>query len=59
VTQWADYVNPNIGTVGHLLTSTSQTVSLPHGMMKAAPITTPGIATHGFIRFTFSTTSKA
>ncbi|NBD27691.1 GH92 family glycosyl hydrolase [Paenibacillus glycinis] len=39
-----DYVNPMIGTIGHLLTSTSPTVSLPHGMMKLAPITTPGIA---------------
>ncbi|MBM7566970.1 GH92 family glycosyl hydrolase [Paenibacillus sacheonensis] len=38
-----DYVNPMIGTIGHLLTSTSPTVSLPHGMMKLAPITTPGI----------------
>ncbi|MBO7746972.1 GH92 family glycosyl hydrolase [Paenibacillus sp. MWE-103] len=39
-----DYVNPMIGTIGHLLTSTAPVVSLPHGMMKLAPITTPGIA---------------
>lgn len=38
-----DYVDPNIGTIGHLLTATSPTVSLPHGMMKTAPATTPGI----------------
>ncbi|QHT62822.1 glycoside hydrolase family 92 protein [Paenibacillus lycopersici] len=38
-----DYVNPLIGTIGHLLTSTSPTVTLPHGMIKLAPITTPGI----------------
>jgi predicted alpha-1,2-mannosidase len=39
-----DEVDPNIGTIGHLLTATSPTVSLPHGMMKTAPVTTPGIA---------------
>lgn len=38
-----DYVNPNIGTIGHLLTATSPTVMLPHGMAQVAPITTPGI----------------
>lgn len=38
-----DYVNPNIGTIGHLLTSTKPIVALPYGMAQAAPITTPGV----------------
>ena len=38
-----DYVNPNIGGIGQLLTATSPTVKLPAGMAGAAPITTPGI----------------
>ena len=38
-----DYVNPNIGTVGHLLSATTPSVQYPHGMAKAAPVTTPGI----------------
>lgn len=37
-----DVVNPNIGSVGHLLTATEPVVSLPHGMMKLVPVTTPG-----------------
>ncbi|QGQ97290.1 glycoside hydrolase family 92 protein [Paenibacillus psychroresistens] len=41
-----DYVKPNIGTIGHLLTSTQPTVSLPHGMLQVAPIVTPGIKDH-------------
>lgn len=38
-----DYVNPNIGTIGHLLTATSPFVQAPHGMARLAPVTTPGI----------------
>lgn len=39
----ADYVNPNIGTIGHLLTATTPFVQYPHGMARVAPLTTPGI----------------
>jgi predicted alpha-1,2-mannosidase len=38
-----DYVNPNIGGIGYLRVATAPTVLLPHGMMRLAPITTPGI----------------
>ena len=38
-----DYVDPNIGTIGHLLRSTKPVVQLPHSMMRMAPVTTPGI----------------
>ena len=38
-----DYVNPNIGTIGHLLTATTPDVQLPHGMIRLIPTTTPGI----------------
>jgi predicted alpha-1,2-mannosidase len=38
-----DYVNPNIGTIGHLLTATTPFVQYPHGMARIAPTTTPGI----------------
>src|ERR1035438_5392177 len=38
-----DYVNPNIGTIGHLLTATVPDVQYPHGMARVAPVTTPGI----------------
>jgi predicted alpha-1,2-mannosidase len=37
-----DYVNPNIGTIGHLLTATVPFVQYPHGMARIAPVTTPG-----------------
>lgn len=40
--QPVDYVNPNIGTIGHLLTATIPYVQYPHGMARVAPITTPG-----------------
>jgi hypothetical protein len=33
-----DYVNPNIGTIGHLLTATSPLVQVPHGMVRLAPL---------------------
>lgn len=38
-----DYVNPNIGAIGHLLTATMPFVQYPHGMARLAPITTPGV----------------
>jgi predicted alpha-1,2-mannosidase len=41
--QPVDYVNPLIGSIGHLLTSTSAKVSLPYGSLQVAPIMTPGI----------------
>jgi predicted alpha-1,2-mannosidase len=37
-----DYVNPNIGTIGHLLTATVPYVQYPHGVARLAPVTTPG-----------------
>jgi len=40
---FVQYVNPNIGTIGHLLQATSPTVNLPHGMMQVSPVFTPGI----------------
>lgn len=39
----ADYVSPNIGTIGQLLTATIPYVQRPHGMARVAPVTTPGI----------------
>src|SRR5487761_1415600 len=38
-----DYVLPNIGGIGQLLTATVPYVQTPHGMARLAPITTPGI----------------
>ena len=41
-----DYVNTNIGSIGqigHGLSATSPTVSMPYGMMRISPTTTPGI----------------
>ena len=38
-----DYVSPNIGTIGQLLTATVPYVQRPFGMARLAPITTPGI----------------
>ncbi|HZR18754.1 MAG TPA: GH92 family glycosyl hydrolase [Verrucomicrobiae bacterium] len=38
-----DYVNPNIGGIGQLLSATSPNVIMPYGMMRISPITTPGI----------------
>ena len=38
-----DFVNPNIGTIGHLLRATTPTVQLPHGMARVAPVTSPRI----------------
>src|ERR1700758_2393398 len=41
--QLVDYVDPNIGGIGQLLTATIPYVQWPHGMARIAPITTPGI----------------
>jgi len=38
-----DYVSPNIGSIGQLLTATIPYVQYPYGMARVAPITTPGI----------------
>jgi predicted alpha-1,2-mannosidase len=38
-----DYVDPNIGGIGQLLTATIPYVQYPHGMARLYPITTPGI----------------
>lgn len=38
-----DYVSPNIGGIGQLLTATVPYVQTPHGMARLAPITTPGV----------------
>lgn len=38
-----DYVNPNIGTIGHLLSATTPDVQLPRGMIRLFPGTSPGI----------------
>ena len=38
-----DYVSPNIGGIGQLLTATIPYAQYPHGMARLAPITTPGI----------------
>src|SRR5580692_11368392 len=38
-----EYVSPNIGGIGQLLTPTIPYVQRPHGMSRLAPMTTPGI----------------
>ncbi|MFZ0302169.1 MAG: hypothetical protein WAL75_05770 [Terracidiphilus sp.] len=38
-----DYVAPNIGGIGQLLTATLPAVQFPYGMAQLFPITTPGI----------------
>ena len=38
-----DYVNPNIGSIGQLLSATIPYVQYPHGMARLYPVTTPGI----------------
>ena len=44
VKEAVDYVSPNIGGVGQLLTATVPYVQYPYGMARVAPATTPGIA---------------
>ena len=39
-----DYVNPHIGGISHLLKSVPPTVQLPFGMLRMAPLTSPGIS---------------
>lgn len=41
--QPVDYVDPNIGGIGQLLTATIPYVQYPHGMSRLYPVTTPGI----------------
>jgi predicted alpha-1,2-mannosidase len=41
--QPVDYVSPNIGGIGQLLTATVPYVQYPYGMARIAPITTPDI----------------
>jgi predicted alpha-1,2-mannosidase len=41
--QPVDYVSPNIGGIGQLLTATIPYVQCPHGMAQVFPVTTPGI----------------
>ncbi len=38
-----DYVNPNIGGVGHLLTSVPPDVQRPHGVVQIAPVADAGV----------------
>jgi predicted alpha-1,2-mannosidase len=38
-----DYVSPNIGGIGQLLTPTIPYVQRPHGMARLAPVVTPGV----------------
>jgi hypothetical protein len=38
-----DYVSPNIGGIGQLLSATIPYVQRPHGMARLAPVTTLGI----------------
>ncbi len=38
-----EYVSPNIGSIGQLLTATVPYVQYPHGMARLYPVTTPGI----------------
>lgn len=42
-TDYAKYVNPFIGTIGHLLATTSPNVQSPHGAAVVAPMFTPGM----------------
>lgn len=43
IKQPVDYVSPNIGGIGQLLTATIPYVQVPYGMARLAPVTTPGI----------------
>jgi putative alpha-1,2-mannosidase len=43
-----DYVAPYIGTIGHLLKTTSPSVYLPHGQLTILPRVTPGITDRYF-----------
>ena len=39
----AEYVNPYIGTIGHLLTSTRPVTALPHSWAGIFPTVTPNV----------------
>ncbi|MBR4000727.1 MAG: glycoside hydrolase family 92 protein, partial [Clostridia bacterium] len=39
----AEYVNPYIGTIGHLLTATRPATALPHGGVQVFPVVTPNM----------------
>jgi predicted alpha-1,2-mannosidase len=41
--QPVDYVSPNIGSIGQLLSATLPFVQVPYGMARLVPVTTPGI----------------
>ena len=41
-----DYVNPQIGSISHLLQPTFNTVHLPNSMLRFIPVKTPGISDH-------------
>ena len=43
ITSYTDYVDTNIGTWSYKTWSTSPIVQLPHGMMEAEPVFTPGV----------------
>lgn len=49
-----DYVNPYVGTIGHLLKATSPSVYLPHGELSLLPRLTPGITDRYFADSLFS-----
>jgi hypothetical protein len=38
-----DYVSPNIGSIGQLLSATMPFVQVPYGLARLVPVTTPGI----------------
>jgi putative alpha-1,2-mannosidase len=38
-----DYVSPNIGSIGQLLSATMPFVQVPYGMARLVPVTAPGI----------------
>ena len=42
-TDFTKYVNPNIGTIGHLLQSTAPNVQSPHGAAVVAPVFRAGM----------------
>ncbi len=41
--QPVDFVNPNIGGIGHLLTSVNPDVQRPHGVVQIAPVAAPDV----------------
>ncbi len=43
IPEQVDFVDPNIGGIGHVLQPTLPTVQLPHSMVRLAPLRTPGV----------------